>query len=269
MSNKITKATKKNPTARKIYFSILQLIFEIKYFFQKKLMRSSLILLYHRVDTPKNDPHSLSVSPENFRKQLEYLKENFTIIKLSELAKEVKNGKFSNKVSITFDDGYEDNLINALPILQELNIPATIFVTTEFLDKKGYFYWEKDSDENDRGVPLSSESLKKLADSDLIEIGAHTISHPNLKHLDASRQKEEILQSKLQLENIIGKEVAIFSYPFGTNKYFSNDTVNIVKESGYTSACANEQGRITFLSKIFTLPRIVIRNDLKDFVSKL
>lgn len=269
MINKTLEKIRRNILVRKIYFSFSRWFFEIKYLFQKKLMRSSLILLYHRVDNPQNDPFSLSVSPEIFRKQLEYLKSKFTIVRLSELIQEIENGVLSNKVCITFDDGYEDNLENALSILQDLNVPATFFITTEYLDKKGYFYWEQSSPADDRGRPISKESLVKLASSDLVELGAHTVSHPNLKSLNDSDQRHEILESKIKLEKIIGKKIDIFSYPFGTRKYYSKTTKNIVKEEGYSAACANNQGRVTFFSDIFALPRIVVRNNFNDFVSKL
>ena len=266
----IRNLIKKNIFIRKVYFGFFNVFFRIKNFIQKKIMRSSVILLYHRVDNPSNDPLLLSVSPDVFEQQLKYLKDNFIVVKLSELVEDIKNKKIDkNKVSITFDDGYEDNLIKALPILEKLNIPATIFVTTKYMGEDGSFYWEKDVIPQDKGVPLSKESLIKLAKSDLIEIGSHTINHPNLKSLEVSEQKKEILDSKVQLETILNKKIKSFSYPFGTNNYFSKTTEKLVVESGYESACANNQGRVTMFSDIFALPRILVRNNFKDFKNKL
>ena len=83
-----------------------------------------LTLLYHRVNNLKHDKHLLAVTPDNFYKQLMFLKEHYPIVRFEE----DWNNLREDAVCITFDDGYMDNFTNALPILQELEIPATVFV---------------------------------------------------------------------------------------------------------------------------------------------
>src|SRR3989344_9483177 len=98
------------------------------------ILKKNIKRPYHKLADPQNDPHLLCVSPENFREQIKFLKENFRIVPLVQLVQEVRSKKLKNKtLTITFDDGYADNLHNALPVLQEHNIPATIFLTAGYI----------------------------------------------------------------------------------------------------------------------------------------
>ncbi len=102
-----------------------------------------LIFCYHRVFEPAADPHRLSVSPEHFRQQLEVIRRIAEPIALSELVAALPNSKLRRRaVAVTFDDGYADNLENALPLLREAAVPATIYVTAGALGKDGEFWWD-------------------------------------------------------------------------------------------------------------------------------
>ncbi|MCI8596981.1 MAG: polysaccharide deacetylase family protein [Lachnospiraceae bacterium] len=98
-----------------------------------------LTLLYHRVNNLKHDKHLLAVTPDNFYKQLMFLKEHYPIVRFEE----DWNNLREDAVCITFDDGYMDNFTNALPILQELEIPATVFVATGNVDSSEEFWWDE------------------------------------------------------------------------------------------------------------------------------
>ena len=100
------------------------------------------ILNYHRVcsnnETSKpND--ELVVSASKFREQLIFLKKNYNLVSLDNLLNFEKNNH--SNISITFDDGYKDNLIYALPILNELKVPATIYVITKFFQNDFSVWW--------------------------------------------------------------------------------------------------------------------------------
>ena len=83
------------------------------------------------------------VTPDNFNNQMKFLKKNYNIISLSSVNQYLKNHKIPrNSIAITFDDGYQDNLINAIPILEEYNIPATFFVTSGYIGNNKEFYQE-------------------------------------------------------------------------------------------------------------------------------
>ena len=94
------------------------------------------ILMYHRVDSlPEYD--QLTVSPAIFRQQMEILAKRYRVIPLSQALTELASGKITrNTVVITFDDGYHDNVVHALPVLKELSLPATVFITTGFAARK-------------------------------------------------------------------------------------------------------------------------------------
>ena len=100
------------------------------------------ILNYHRI-CPDNDMskpnNELVVSTSKFKEQLIFLKKNYNLVSLDNLLDFEKNNKFN--ISITFDDGYKDNLSYALPILNELNVPATIYVITKFFENDFSIWW--------------------------------------------------------------------------------------------------------------------------------
>lgn len=228
------------------------------------------ILLYHRIADVQDDPHLLSVKPKNFKKHINYLKNNYQIISLDFLVKNLEKDKVPKKsVVITFDDGYADNYYHALPALEEFNVPATIFITSGKIADKKPFYWDKETRKQDRGRPLTRRELVKLSKSRLIEIGSHTVSHLHLSSLNIKEQKREILVSKRTLENIVKIRIKHFSYPFGAKNDYNKKTVKIVKSCGFISACANFCGMVTEKSDIYQLPRFIIRDwDQKTF-SKL
>lgn len=88
------------------------------------------ILLYHRVENLSEDFNMLAVSPQNFRAHMEYLSVNYNIIRLGDIDYKGIYDQKKDSVIITFDDGYYDWVYNALPVLKEYHIPATMFITT-------------------------------------------------------------------------------------------------------------------------------------------
>ncbi len=126
----------------------------VNYFAKRKFTEFTLNFLnvdtvflnYHRVITDEefqnNDRPSddLIVSKSIFEKQIKYLKENFNVISINDIDKDLGLKK---KIVITFDDGYLDNFKNAFPILKKYNCPATIYIVTSFLDNKNFPWWLK------------------------------------------------------------------------------------------------------------------------------
>ena len=104
------------------------------------------ILMYHRV-LPEDKIYQdynlgLAVTLRNFENQINFLKDNYNIVTMDEFVDRLKVKKKNNFcITITFDDGYKDNLDYALPILKKNNIPATIYITTRFLDKNVWVWW--------------------------------------------------------------------------------------------------------------------------------
>ncbi len=111
---------------------------------KNSIIEKALVLIYHRVIDIENDPQQLSVSISNFEKQLISLKKQYRIISLQQLVSDLERGKVVNKsVAITFDDGYFDNNSYALPVLEKLQIPATFFISTNYIEQAVEFWWDK------------------------------------------------------------------------------------------------------------------------------
>jgi peptidoglycan/xylan/chitin deacetylase (PgdA/CDA1 family) len=105
---------------------------------------NGLILLYHRVTDLDSDPWQLCVSPGNFEQQMQLLREKYSPVPLHKLTS-ILRSKHSplSPVVVTFDDGYADNLYQALPTLEQYEIPATFFLTTALPFQKREFWWDE------------------------------------------------------------------------------------------------------------------------------
>jgi len=108
--------------------------------------------------------------------------------------------------------------------------------------------------------PLTPEQLCELVADGLIEIGAHTVNHPVLSALSVVEQRAEIARSKADLEAVLDKPVMSFSYPFGTRRDYTVETVDLVRRVGFSRACSNFAGRVTAASDPFQLPRVLVRD---------
>ncbi len=98
-----------------------------------------VVLVYHRVTTLPSDPQLLAISPENFRAQMGYLKDRFPLVRFEDDWSRVNRPS----IAVTFDDGYADNALEALPILEEVGVPATFFVSTGNLDTMHEYWWDE------------------------------------------------------------------------------------------------------------------------------
>ena len=115
--------------------------------------------------------------------------------------------------------------------------------------------------------PLSSEEVVTLDQGGLVEIGAHTITHPALRKLPPDRQQDEILGSKTRLEEILNRPVNSFSYPYGN---LSVQTTDIVRETGFSCACSTRADVVRLSSERFQLPRVEVQDwDGEQFSEQL
>lgn len=102
------------------------------------IRRAPIVLLYHRVVDLDADPQELAVAPANFRAQLSVLKDVTTPVPLAEAA-----GDRTPRSVITFDDGYEDNALFAVPALEESGTPATFFITSGGIGTEFEMWWDR------------------------------------------------------------------------------------------------------------------------------
>lgn len=105
---------------------------------------------------------------------------------------------------------------------------------------------------------LSRPELSRLAEGELIEIGSHTVTHPALSRLPAGGQKNEIVGSKTFLEEVTGSSVQSFAYPYGSRSSYNTETISLVREAGYTCACASSFDAVWRGTDAFQLPRMIV-----------
>ncbi len=193
------------------------------------------VLFYHRV--ADDDPNPWTISCDGFQKQLDWLSENFEILSLCEAQRRIRNGHNRQPaICITFDDGYADNSTFALPLLIKRNIPVTYFVTTSHITQGQPF-----SHDVQRGRPLppnAPETLRALADAG-VEIGGHTRNHPSLADIeDPQVLFDEVVAATQEMEQIVGRKIRYFAFPFGQIENLSAAVFRMAREYGFAGICS-------------------------------
>ncbi|TEU23828.1 polysaccharide deacetylase family protein [Alkanindiges illinoisensis] len=208
------------------------------------------ILMYHMVreHIPGAKFNKLRVTPAHFEQQVKWLSEQgFHFVTMHQLC--ANWGKHPDKtVAITFDDGYEDNLRNALPILKKYNASATIYVVVDRHERdwSSYKKAHHNTGELARETKLTDLQIKQLVDSGLIEIGSHTLTHANLAAIDDQQRLQEMTESRYILQQQTGQAINSFAYPFGI---YSKADVEAADQAGYLTAVTTVEGVDELLPK--------------------
>jgi len=157
-----------------------------------------LIFMYHRIDNDVNQDLALQVTLENFEQQLIYIKKNYTVLRLDD---KWTVGKKAGAV-LTFDDGYADNFLHALPLLEKYNIPAAFFITTANIGTFEEFWWDHlESDYSNCGANFYLPGMEE-------QVSKADYSYKDLADLILglkNPEKEKWLQSFENLNQIIYK----------------------------------------------------------------
>lgn len=154
-------------------------------------------------------------------------------------------------VAITFDDGYKSVVENALPVLEERQIPFTIFLVTDTLGKKPD--WLDASEAAKSGALISEEQLRELPN--LVTVGSHTMTHPVLPMLDDERARREILESRLKLQRILNRPVTLFSFPYGE---FDSRILEWCRSAGYEKVFTIRPSSTTSYGQEFVIGRVSV-----------
>jgi Predicted xylanase/chitin deacetylase len=212
------------------------------------------ILTYHSISN-EIEPDE-TVTPEEFEKQLQYIKENYKVVSLEEAVEYIQTDieKIAGSIVITFDDGYRDNYRYAYPLLNKHNFPATIFLVSDFINDK-------------EGKYLSQSQINEMK-SNNISFGSHTVSHRILTGLRSEEIIREIRGSKDILESQLDQKINSFAYPVGTMVDFNDEIIKTVKASKYAYACSNVYGINGNNTDIFALKRIGIETTDNFFIFK-
>ncbi len=255
-----------------ILLLVLMIALSLKYAWWKPAVdwKRPRVLMYHMVREHIDGAkfNKLRVKPAEFDQQVAWMKaQGFHFVTMQEL--QDNWGQHPEKtVAITFDDGYLDNLENAYPILEKYQAKATIYVVVDRHDRDWSTYKKAhhNSGELAREPKLNDEQVQFLAQSGVVEIGSHTLTHANLDKLDDAACLAELVDSKQQLEQLTGTAVNSFAYPFGI---YSQRDVALAKQAGYYNAVTTKEGIDDLNPDFMQLQRIKISGKDSMFAVKL
>jgi len=206
-------------------------------------------LTYHRIGSADRDPFCVPCA--DFEAQVRQLAESGRAVSLDQLIAFVQGGAAlpADACLITIDDGMLSTLTEAAPILERWKVPAVAFVTSSLIGK-AY-----------QGLPeryLTWDELRQLAASGLIAIGSHAHTHRSLGLMPPDEAVAEARQSRETLSRELGRDVAVFAYPFGTRSDFNEATEKALRDAGYRIAFNSVHGAILKGMDLVSLPRIKI-----------
>ncbi len=202
-------------------------------------MKRVVILMYHIVAEPLSAQEArYCCTPRRFAAQMGHLRDSGArLLALDELA-EACDGRATwpeAGVAVTFDDGFADTFANALPVLARYRVPATMFAVADRIGANNDWM-------SNRGFPrrrlMSAAELREMGEAG-VAIGSHTRTHPRLPEIGRDAKREEIQGSKSRLEELLGRSVSAFAYPYGL---IDDDARLAVEEAGYRVACSTRSG---------------------------
>jgi peptidoglycan/xylan/chitin deacetylase (PgdA/CDA1 family) len=212
------------------------------------------ILMYHQIDQPppRGTPlRGLVVAPASFAWQMRLLRSlGFQGLSMRDLEPYLAGQKQGKVVGLTFDDGYQNNLMHALPVLQRHRFTATCYGVSGMVG--GSNVWDRDKVQP---KPLMTQAEWQAWLQAGMDVGSHTCSHARLTDLDAASAREEITASRQALQQLLGYEVRHFCYPYGR---YDDTHAQMAREAGYASATTTQRGRVQVGDDAFKLKRIMV-----------
>lgn len=194
----------------------------------------------------------LVVAPHTFAWQMRLLKlTGFQGLSMRDALPYLQGRKTGKVAAITFDDGFANNLEQALPVLQRLGFTATCYAVSGLVGQTNR--WDAGL-----GVPskplMNNAQLRAWAGAGM-EVGAHTRSHADLTTLSEAAARDQIAACKAELAQMVGAPVDHFCYPYGR---FQPVHAAMAREAGYLSATTVNRGRALPGADLYTLPRVLV-----------
>jgi peptidoglycan/xylan/chitin deacetylase (PgdA/CDA1 family) len=203
------------------------------------------IIMYHYVEYVQDAGDlirkRLDIVPALFEGHLQALKKaNYETYYVKDIP-QIFDGSIhysTHSAVLTFDDGYEDFYTDVFPLLKKYHMRATLYVIYDYIGRKGF---------------LNEQQIRELIDSDLVEIGSHTLDHIYLKVAPKNYADRQIIESKKKFEERFGIKISTFAYPYGA---FNDDNIETVQKAGYTAAVSVISGEMQSRDNLFYLSRI-------------
>ena len=262
----------------KIFFSKLFYYSGIFNILKKvNLSNNKFILMFHGVSKSKSNSLNQHLQPhldiKQFENIIKMLNENYCFLKPDEIFNNKKKG-----ILLTFDDGFQNNYNNVIPILNSYDIPGLFFISTQHvIEPNNWLSFIKQNMKKytvnqdilsadlkiDYFDGLTKDQIIKMANNPLHTIGSHTVTHPDLTKLSVTNIDSELINSKNYLENITNKPIEYFAYPYGS---YNKIVIENVKKAGYKAAFGID--KINFFGESnFEIPRIGIYDDSKYYIT--
>lgn len=258
----------------------------------RRFRNSGVVLCYHNVvDDPREMPigdSGLHIPLHRFRSQMSWLATHYDVVSLRELLDRRRVSKSLRRTAaVTFDDAYSGVLDNALPVLRQLNIPATVFVVAEAPERDDLFWWDHPAVQRSatrerrrrwlgelrgdgRAIlrelhadvaswpaprayrPADWQALAAVA-RDGFEVGVHSATHRSLPQLGDAELRREIIASRAVIENRTGVAPRFFAYPYGL---WDERVRATVQAAGYEAAYSLDYGLVGPAADSWALPRV-------------
>jgi peptidoglycan/xylan/chitin deacetylase (PgdA/CDA1 family) len=202
------------------------------------------ILLYHSITNARTADSRYAVSIDDFREQMQQLKFwGYSTITVKQLVDHIKKGSSlpPRPVVISFDDGYLDVYDNAFPIMEKFGFIGTVYIVANRLNSDGF---------------LQEEELRVLLDNGW-EVGSHGMTHTELTQ-NHGLVRQEVLQSRLDLEDALGIKVFSFAYPFGSLDWYVSSKVY---DYGYRAAVGVGHIVVHSYGTVYNMSRREVQGD--------
>jgi peptidoglycan/xylan/chitin deacetylase (PgdA/CDA1 family) len=236
----------------------------------RKARASIPILMYHgiRDGVGKKHPYfETNTSPKVFENHMQFLRDQgFVVVHLGEAIEAIRRDENGARhVVITFDDGYRDFYTDAFPVLAKYGLKATMFIVSGRTGNE----------------PIRQDNCEFMTWAEVrevrrygIEIGSHTVNHPELYRMTESQVEDELVLSKRVIEDNVGASVRSFAYPFAfpeQDEKFTAGLRNLLERSGYESGVSTIVGMAGHEHNRFILPRVPVNehDDLRLYRAKL
>jgi peptidoglycan/xylan/chitin deacetylase (PgdA/CDA1 family) len=227
--------------------------------FRRRRQDAGLILCYHNVVATGDGAEALGLheARKRFERQMGWLAAHYDVVPLHELVDRLTRGALLRSVAaVTFDDGYTGVFEHAVPILDALGIPATVFIVADAAGRTAPFWWDGSTVHRAAGWQRIREALRPG-----IDLGAHSVNHPSLPGLTDRELEHEVVTSRALIHRATGTWPQFFAYPYG---HWDTRVRDVVQSAGYRAGLTLDFGLNGPGADHFALRRINVPAGISD-----